>query len=515
MTPVLTVLRERYELLDVIGAGGFCEVWRARDRVLERQVAVKLLDARYARDPEALERFRAEAKNAGCLTHANVARVYDFGEPQDGNLPFLVMELVEGPTLADVLAKGPLEPARAMDIVAQAAAGLQAAHAAGLVHRDIKPGNLLLGPGGIVKVADFGISHTLGSTPMTFTGIVIGSPGYVAPERASGARASQASDLYSLGVVAYECLTGAPPFEGTGLEVALAHLNRPFPPLPPHIPAGIAAFVARLTDKDPASRPASAGVVAEHAIGLRDQPAVAPEPAAVQPVATAAGGRPSRLRLARTVPSGVVLAGAVLSRVGWAARNIPSQALQTRWRIAVAIAAAISGLSIFLLASIDDPTAARQLSNSRPIEAQLGRAGDAAVQTVSVRRSLIGQPVSRAVRRLRAEGLKVHVIWRHARGHRRGRVLSVRPLGPHHVHSKVTVTGVLARRHRQHHGRHHHGRHHHGRRHHARSRVHRRGGTPMSAPHRRHAAGSGPARPHARKHGRPNLDPALAGRLRS
>ena len=278
MTPALTLLGERYELLDVIGAGGFCEVWRAHDRVLDRQVAVKILDARYARDPEALARFRAEGQNAGCLTHANIARVYDFGEPRDGDLPFLVMELVEGPTLADVLAEGPLDPARAMDIVAQAAAGLQAAHAAGLVHRDIKPGNLLLGPGGIVKVADFGISHTLDSTPLTCTGIVIGSPGYVAPERASGARASQASDLYALGVVAYECLAGAPPFEGTGLEVALAHLNRPFPPLPSRVPAGIAALVARLTDKDPGNRPASAGVVAEHAIRLRDQPVPEPEP---------------------------------------------------------------------------------------------------------------------------------------------------------------------------------------------------------------------------------------------
>ncbi len=458
MTPAPTVLGERYELLGVIGAGGFCEVWRARDRILDRQVAVKLLDVRYARDPETLARFRAEAQNAGCLAHPNVARVYDFGEPCEANLPFLVMELVEGPTLADVLAAGPLEPARAMDVVAQAAAGLQAAHAAGLVHRDIKPGNLLLGPGGIVKVADFGISHAIDSTPLTGTGIVIGSPGYVAPERALGERASQASDLYALGVVAYECLTGGPPFEGTGLEIAIAHLSRPFPPLPPR--------VARLTDKDPASRPASAGVVAEHAIRLRDQPAPASAPAPEPPRG--------------------------LAGVGRAAANVRIQARATRWRVMVAVAAAISGLGIFLASGLNDPSSAHQISASRPAAAQLGSASDAAARTVTVSRSLIGQPVSRAVARLRAEGLTVHVIWRRAGGHRPGRVLSVKALGPHRMHSTVTVTS--ARRP---------GRGHPGRRHQARSERWP-GGTPMSAPGPGSGVGAsarGPAKPHGRARG--------------
>lgn len=419
MTPVLTILGDRYELLDMVGAGGFCEVWRAHDRVLDRQVAVKLLDAKYARDPEALARFRSEAQNAGCLTHVNIARVYDFGEPDEHNLPFLVMELIEGPTLADVLADGPLEPARAMDILAQAAAGLQAAHAAGLVHRDIKPGNLLLGPGGIVKVADFGISHTIGSTPLTCTGIVVGSPGYVAPERASGARASQSSDLYALGVVAYECLTGAPPFEGTALEVALAHVNRPFPALPPHIPAAIAALVERLTDKDPANRPASAGVVAEHAIRLRDNPFPVSEPPAA-PAAT------------------------VLSEVGRAARNISSRAAGNRWRVAVAAAAAMCGLGIFLASGINDPSAARQISASKPAAAQLNQVSSASARTIMVSRALIGRRVSHVVSRLRGEGLNVRVIWRPAKGHQPGRVLAVTPVGRHHVQSTVTIVGVKA-----------------------------------------------------------------------
>ena len=444
MTPVATVLGERYELLDVIGAGGFCEVWKAHDRVLDRQVAVKLLDAKYARDSEALARFRAEAQNAGCLTHVNIARVYDFGEPDEHNLPYLVMELVDGPALADVLAEGPLEPARAMDIVAQAAAGLQAAHAAGLVHRDIKPGNLLLGPGGIVKVADFGISHTLDSTPLTCTGIVIGSPGYVAPERASGTRASQSSDLYALGVVAYECLTGAPPFEGTALEIALAHVNREFPPLPPSVPPGIAALVAWLTDKDPAKRPASAGVVAEHALMLRDDPASS--------TGRLAATGPAVRRLAR--PG--VRTGPVLSDVGRAARNIRCRARETRWRMAVGLAAAISGLGIFLAAGINDPSSAHQISNPRQYSALLSPARPASTtstaRTVTVGPALIGRPVSHVVRHLRAEGLKVHVIWRRARWHLPGRVLAVSPLGPQRVNSTVTVIGVLApKAHRGHH----------------------------------------------------------------
>ncbi len=143
------------------------------------------------------------------------------------------MELVAGASLETVLAGGPLDATRTMDIVAQAAAGLQAAHAAGMVHRDIKPGNLLLTPRGTVKITDFGIAHTVDAASVTATGELIGTPAYLAPERAMGERAGPPSDLYSLGIVAYECLTGARPFPGTPLEVALAHRDRPLPPLPP------------------------------------------------------------------------------------------------------------------------------------------------------------------------------------------------------------------------------------------------------------------------------------------
>src|SRR5487761_286392 len=256
------VLAGRYRLEDWIATGGMGEVWAAADLVLRRPVAVKLVRAGYAEHPETLARFRAEARHAGSLSHPCIAQIYDYGGAGGPPPPFLVMELVDGPPLARLLAAGPLDPARVMDLVAQAAEGLAAAHAAGLVHRDVKPGNLLLAPGDRVKITDFGIAHAAGSAPITRTGILVGTPAYLAPERVAGAPATPASDLYSLGIVAYECLAGAPPFGGTAMEIALAHQLRPLPVLPPAVPTGAAALVAGLTAKDPAARPASAREVA-------------------------------------------------------------------------------------------------------------------------------------------------------------------------------------------------------------------------------------------------------------
>ena len=267
------VLAGRYRLETRIAAGGTGEVWRGTDPVLGRAVAVKLLHAGYAQHAHTLDRFRAEARHAGALSHPGIAQIYDYGE--DGQ-PFLVMELVDGPSLADVLARGPLNAARTMDVIAQAAAALAAAHAAGLVHRDVKPANLLAGPGGQVKITDFGIAHAAGSAPLTRTGTLIGTPGYLAPERVAGQSATPASDLYSLGIVGYECLTGSVPYTGTPLEVALAHSTGHLPPLGPHVPPEVAALVAALTAKDPAARPASAADTARWAAGLRDALAAGP-----------------------------------------------------------------------------------------------------------------------------------------------------------------------------------------------------------------------------------------------
>ena len=284
-------------------------MWRATDTALARPVAVKLLHPGYARQPEALARFRAEARHAAVLWHENIVHVYDYDEQAEGLQPYLAMELVDGPCLAGVLAGGPLDAARTMDIVAQTAAGLQAAHAIGLVHRDIKPGNLLLASDGVVKITDFGISRAIGSVSVTATGVVMGTAGYLAPERIAGAQATSASDLYALGIVGYECLAGAPPFAGEPLDVACAHRDRPVPPLPVSVPAAACALVMQLVAKDPAWRPGSAEV-ARWAGRLRDDlrdavglgadrprghlaaPAAVPPPAPViAPAAFAAGPR--------------------------------------------------------------------------------------------------------------------------------------------------------------------------------------------------------------------------------
>jgi serine/threonine-protein kinase len=187
------MLAGRYQLDEPIGTGWFSEVWRATDAALSRPVAVKLPHPAYAQQPEALARFRAEALHAAAVWHENVGHIYDYDEPAEGPQPYLVMELVDGPTLAGALAGGPLDAARSMDVVAQAAAGLQAAHASGLVHRDIRPANLLLASRGAVKITDWGISHAIDSVPGTVTEIVAGTveyPGAGADSRSLG-RAGQ------------------------------------------------------------------------------------------------------------------------------------------------------------------------------------------------------------------------------------------------------------------------------------------------------------------------------------
>ncbi len=326
-----TLLDGRYALDELIGTGGFCEVWRATDTILGRPVAVKLLYPGPAHQPEARARFKGEAQHAGALSDQHIARVYDYAEPADGEA-YLVMELVDGPSLADVLARGPLHPARAMDVVAQVASGLQAAHRAGVIHRDIKPANILFTADGQVKITDFGIAHAVGALPLTASGTVMGTPGYIAPERVSGGRDGAPGDLYALGIVAYECLAGTRPFSGAPLEVAVAHRDQPLPPLPPSVPAEMVTLVMMLTAKDPAWRPASAGEVAERAAWLRDglpgTPPSAP-PVPTRPVAAAelshpghqdhAAGRPGPRRSQVLALAAAILAAAVaLGAVGLA-----------------------------------------------------------------------------------------------------------------------------------------------------------------------------------------------------
>jgi eukaryotic-like serine/threonine-protein kinase len=261
----------RYRLDDKIATGGYGEVWRATDVLLRRPVAVKQLPPERARSEQTLIRFRAEAQRAGSLGHENITRVYDYVEPAPPDPPFLVMELVDGPSVAQVLACGALHPAQAMSVLTEAAAGLQAAHEAGFVHRDIKPSNLLLTRAGQVKVSDFGVSYAINSVPMTSSNTLLGTAGYVAPERLTGGGVAAAGDLYALGIVAWESLTGRPPFTGTPIEVVIAHRDQPLPPLPASVPAEVVALVTELTAKDPSARPASAGQVSDRAARLRDR----------------------------------------------------------------------------------------------------------------------------------------------------------------------------------------------------------------------------------------------------
>src|SRR5690348_12334341 len=320
------VLGGRYVLDEQIGIGGYGEVWRATDTVLSRPVALKLLHQRHAEQAETVARFRSEARNAAALSHENIAQVYDYGEAAGGQPPYLVMELVAGASLEDVLAGGPLDAARTMDIVAQAAAGLEAAHAAGMIHRDVKPGNLLLNQSGTIKITDFGIAYTVGSASVTASGELVGTAGYLAPERAVGDGAGPASDLYSLGVVAYECLTGTRPFSGTQLEVALAHRDRPLPPLPASVAADVTAFVMRLTAKDPASRPGDAAEVTVWAGSLRDGVGAGPVIAhrsAVAPLPNRGQARRRAVLVYSCAALAVVIVIVVASVIGFASPSHP------------------------------------------------------------------------------------------------------------------------------------------------------------------------------------------------
>ncbi|WP_082541249.1 serine/threonine-protein kinase [Microbacterium sp. Root166] len=259
----------RYELDSRIAIGGMGEVWEATDHVIGRTVAIKILKDEYMGDPGFLERFRAEARHAALVNHEGIASVFDYGE--EAGSAFLVMELVPGEALSTILERdGSLSTDKTLDIVAQTSAALQAAHAAGLVHRDIKPGNLLITPDGRVKITDFGIARIADQVPLTATGQVMGTVQYLSPEQASGHPASPATDTYSLGIVAYECLAGKRPFTGESqVAIAMAQINEQPPPLPPTVAVPVQNLVMAMIAKKPEERPASSAAVARAAGALR------------------------------------------------------------------------------------------------------------------------------------------------------------------------------------------------------------------------------------------------------
>ncbi len=251
----------RYVLESRIATGGMGEVWAARDTVLDRPVAVKVLKTEYADDALFRQRFEIEARNAAALHHPGIAAVWDYGASSldDGSAtprPYLVMELVEGQPLSALLRPGsPLDASVAQDLLAQAGDALGVAHAAGIVHRDVKPANLLVTPDRRVKVTDFGIARAAEGMSLTETGQVLGTPAYISPEQAEGRSATAASDVYALGVVAFECLAGRKPFiADSPVATAIAHLRSPVPELPDDVPADLARVVRRALAKAPDER---------------------------------------------------------------------------------------------------------------------------------------------------------------------------------------------------------------------------------------------------------------------
>lgn len=256
------VLGERYELGVRIASGGMADVWAGTDKVLQRTVAIKVMRPDTGHEELFALRFRDEAVHSAGLMHINIATLFDYGE--DDGLAFLVMELVKGAPLSLLLKeRGPLEPAEVRSIVGQAALALGVAHEARVVHRDVKPANILVRPDGLVKLTDFGIARALDAAGHTRAGEMLGTPDYISPEQAMGEPATGASDLYALGVVAHEMLSGRKPFDkGTPVATALSHVNEPPPPLPDGIPEDLASLINDCLQKDPADRPENARAVA-------------------------------------------------------------------------------------------------------------------------------------------------------------------------------------------------------------------------------------------------------------
>src|SRR6266511_4232576 len=251
------ILADRYEVGPLLGAGGMAEVYEGHDRLLARRVAVKVLLAQYAHDPAFLARFRREAQAAASLSHPNIVAVYDTGS--EGDIWFIVMEYIAGRTLRDVIkAEGPAHPARAAEICADVASALAGAHARGVIHRDVKPGNVMLTADGKVKVMDFGIARASAVPSITQTAAVVGTVQYIAPEQAQGLEADARSDLYALGCCLYEMLTGQVPFTGpTPVAIAYRHVqDNPTPPrmLNPDVPVSLERVCLKAMAKRPQDR---------------------------------------------------------------------------------------------------------------------------------------------------------------------------------------------------------------------------------------------------------------------
>ena len=379
------VLADRYELGPVLGQGGMARVHQGLDRQLGRRVAIKVLAPPFDRDGEFVERFRREARAAAGLSHPNIVAVFDSGS--DDGTHFIVTELVEGETLADrVRRDGPMPPADAVAVAVDVARALAAAHARGLIHRDIKPGNVMRLPDGGVKVVDFGIARAAGSDTLTHTGVVLGSTVYLSPEQAGGQPVDERADLYSLGCVLYEMLTGHVPFSAdTPIATMYRHVNEDAPPPSTIAPvqSELEEVVLRCLEKDPKRRFASAAELEAallavplarggdtmrlEAIGAAETQPVAPIDAAAAGGAIAAGAvaaDDAKTQPAAAVPAAV---GGLRSR-----RTAPSHAPprgRRPWLIAALVVLLVVALAGVLVATLDDPLPTRAAARDAAREA--------------------------------------------------------------------------------------------------------------------------------------------------
>ena len=415
--------QHRYRLESRIATGGMGEVWRATDTSLGRPVAVKVLKSEYADDPLFRSRFEVEARHAAALHHPGVASVYDVGESgllgrEDGSAlprPFLVMELVDGQPLSALLRGGrPLDPAVVRDLMAQAADAIGAAHRAGIVHRDVKPANLLVTPERQVKITDFGIARASDGLGLTGTGQVMGTPQYLSPEQARGGTATPASDVYALGVVAFECLAGHRPFDADSpVATALAHLNDPVPDLPPGIPADLAAVVRRAMAKEPEQRYADGDAFAA---ALRD-PATSAATAYVPVPAV-----PTEVASEHTQVLPPIAAAPVPTPASTPPPGLVDDDRRSTWPVVLLVVALVAAVVILVALVVhaagggDDPSSGSSTSSSPTSSAPTTAdttptdKSSSAPAVVEINEAdYVGRNVDEVAAELKAKGLKVQV----------------------------------------------------------------------------------------------------------
>jgi serine/threonine-protein kinase len=445
---------DRYELTRRVAGGGMGEVWAARDLVLDREVAVKLLRREYADDAGFVERFRAEARHAASLTHPGIASVYDYGEI-DGSA-YLVMELVPGQPLSSILAaRGPLPAEEAVPLLQQAAHALQAAHMAGLVHRDVKPGNLLVTPDGQVKITDFGIARAGGQVSLTRTGEVMGTAQYLAPEQAMGRAATSASDVYGLGVVAYEMLSGRRPFDADNpVAVAMSQVNDTPAPLPVTVPSAVASVVLQALAKDPDERPHSASDLAD-ALGraMRGHPITPPSSRAVaapvtQPVTSPVAAGPGT----GVLPVGYAAAGASpegpLSDVLTTEKSAAGRRSVGLWALVALLVAAVVALGVLLLTKAGpetvDHTPAGPVATSGTSTSP-SRSTTSSPSTIAINEDdYLGKPADEVAATLRRLGLEVSTKPVTSDEYDPGTVANVSPTGNLRRGDHVTLSVARA-----------------------------------------------------------------------